>query len=165
MGLLHGTRSNSSSSNNNNNNNNIHYRPPPRRVHLSRRSMTTARPSYQRNLNPQHPLFGPLRPSLQVTCQLQMPRSIHTRVRSAERGSRGVAICSVTYGYTQASAHSYALSQVAGRNSFRYVVQNFRIIPHVDLMCARSYRIAIRVGCTHACTYWGEAPRLRVSRM
>jgi hypothetical protein len=32
-------------------------------------------------------------------------------------------------------------------------------------VCTHSYRIALRVGRTYACTYWGEAPRLRVSRM
>src|SRR6266852_9518149 len=135
MGLLHSTRNSNSSSNSNDI---LHYRSPPQRVHPSRRSMTTARPSYQRNLKPQHPLFGPLGLShLQVTHQPQMARSTHMRVKSAERGSRGEAIFFVTCGYTQASAHSYALSQVAGRNSFRYVVQTFRIVPHVDLMYAQ----------------------------
>jgi len=152
MDLLHGTRSSSSS---NSRHGLLHYRRPLQRaagIHLSRRSMTTARPGYQRNPNPQHPLFDPRRQShLQVIHQPQMARSSLTRVKSAERGSRDVAISSVTYGFTQASGHSYAPSRAAGRNSFRYVVQNFRIVPHVVLMYTFTLESAQR--WTYICVY------------
>jgi hypothetical protein len=92
-------------------------------IHPSRRSMTTVCPAFRAISILNIHYSGPKGPSLQVIHRPQMPRNTHTRVKSAERGSRGAAICSVTYGYTQASAHSYALSQVAGRSSFRYVVQ------------------------------------------
>lgn len=132
MSLLHCTRSSSR-------NNMTLYQPPLRRaaaIRSSRRSMTSARLCSPHNLNPQYPLFGLRgRSHLQVTHQPQMARSNHTRVKNVESDSRGAAIYSGTCGYTLVSGHLYALSQVAGRSLSRYVVQTFRIVPHVDLMC------------------------------
>ena len=109
------------------------YPPPPQRtavaIHPLRCSMTTACPSFRRNLSPQYLLFGLKGQSYpQVIHQPQMARNSHTRAKSVERGSQGAVIYSGTCEYTPASGLSYALSQVAGRSSFRYVIQDLCIV-------------------------------------
>jgi hypothetical protein len=126
MGLLHSTRSSSR-------NHTLLYRPPLRRTAEAicplQCSMTTVCPAFRRNLSPQYLLFGPKGQSrLQVIHQPPIARNSHTRVKSVERDSQDAAICFGTCGYTPASGHSCALSQVAGRSSFRYVMQKVCIV-------------------------------------